>query len=442
MKTEFSLAQLADPDIAEADKILRACVHCGFCTATCPTYVLLGDELDSPRGRIYLIKEMLEKDRPPTRGGGQAHRPLPVVPRLHDHLSVRRELHASGRSGAGPDRAGLFAAADRSGLLRAVLAFVLPRPEAVPRQHDHGAARPAARGPAADAAGGAATPTCCGESRRCWRWRRAGCRRRDPPAAASFRPWRAARAGRAAAGLRPAGAGAAHQPGRHQSPDPPRHRGGAGQGRAMLRRADPSPRAGRRRAGARPRQRQRVAKEAEQGGLDAILVTASGCGTVIKDYGFMLREDREFAAPRRADIRAGKGYHRVSRRHRAHAIEPARRSHGRLSLSLFAAAWAENHAGLPKELLSKNGFVVKDVPESHLCCGSAGTYNILQPDIASRLRDRKIANIATVKPDMIAAGNIGCMVQIAGGTSVPVVHTIELLDWATGGPKPGLTGPG
>jgi len=86
--------------------------------------------------------------------------------------------------------------------------------------------------------------------------------------------------------------------------------------------------------------------------------------------------------------------------------------------------------------------VVKDVPESHLCCGSAGTYNILQPDIASRLRDRKIANIATVKPDMIAAGNIGCMVQIAGGTSVPVVHTIELLDWATGGPRPGLSGSG
>ena len=93
---------------------------------------------------------------------------------------------------------------------------------------------------------------------------------------------------------------------------------------------------------------------------------------------------------------------------------------------------------LPKELLSKNGFVVKDVPESHLCCGSAGTYNILQPDIANKLRDRKVANIATIKPDMIAAGNIGCMVQIAGGTSVPVVHTIELLDWATGGPRPGL----
>jgi glycolate oxidase iron-sulfur subunit len=95
--------------------------------------------------------------------------------------------------------------------------------------------------------------------------------------------------------------------------------------------------------------------------------------------------------------------------------------------------------GLPKELLSKNGFVVKDVPESHLCCGSAGTYNILQPELAGRLRDRKVANIASVKPDMIAAGNIGCMVQIASGTSVPVVHTIELLDWATGGSRPALT---
>ena len=142
MKTEFSLAQLADPDIAEADKILRACVHCGFCTATCPTYVLLGDELDSPRGRIYLIKEMLEKDRPPTPGGGQAHRPLPVLPRLHDDLSVGRELHASGRSGAGQDREGLYPAADRAGVARGA-GVGAAAARTVPRRHDPGAARPA-----------------------------------------------------------------------------------------------------------------------------------------------------------------------------------------------------------------------------------------------------------------------------------------------------------
>ena len=179
-------------------------------------------------------------------------------------------------------------------------------------------------------------------------------------------------------------------------------------------------------------------REAEQGGLDAILVTTSGCGTVIKDYGFMLREDRDFAAPAAQNIRAGQGYHGVSRRHRSAAIAASKATSSIAYHSACSLQHGQKITQLPKELLSKNGFVVKDVPESHLCCGSAGTYNILQPDIASRLRDRKVANIAMVKPDMIAAGNIGCMVQIAGGTSVPVVHTIELLDWATGGPRPGL----
>ena len=144
MKTEFSLAQLADPDIAEADKILRACVHCGFCTATCPTYVLLGDELDSPRGRIYLIKEMLEKDQPPT---------AEVVKHIDRCLSCLacmttcpsgRELHASGRSGPGQDRAATIRGRWPSGCCAQVLAFVLPRPAAVSHQHVAGAARPAA----------------------------------------------------------------------------------------------------------------------------------------------------------------------------------------------------------------------------------------------------------------------------------------------------------
>ena len=142
--------------------------------------------------------------------------------------------------------------------------------------------------------------------------------------------------------------------------------------------------------------------------------------------------------PRREGFGAGKGHHGVCRG--ARTCKPAQRT-GDIVVAYHSACSLQHGqkiTSLPKELLSKNGFVVKDVPESHLCCGSAGTYNILQPDIASRLRDRKVANIASVKPDMIAAGNIGCMVQIAGGTSVPVVHTIELLDWATGGPRPGL----
>ena len=90
----------------------------------------------------------------------------------------------------------------------------------------------------------------------------------------------------------------------------------------------------------------------------------------------------------------------------------------------------------PKALLSRAGFDVRDVPEGHLCCGSAGTYNLLQPEIAGRLRDRKVANIESVAPAIVATGNIGCLTQIGSATSIPVVHTVELLDWATGGPKP------
>jgi glycolate oxidase iron-sulfur subunit len=177
--------------------------------------------------------------------------------------------------------------------------------------------------------------------------------------------------------------------------------------------------------------------EAESGGLDAILVTASGCGTVIKDYGFMLREDPDFAGPAAKVSALAKD---ITEYLSGFSLQPTQQ-HGDLVIAYHSACSLQHGqkiTQLPKELLSKNGFVVKDVPESHLCCGSAGTYNILQPDIANKLRDRKIANIAMVKPDMIAAGNIGCMVQIAGGTSVPVVHTIELLDWATGGPRPGM----
>ena len=91
---------------------------------------------------------------------------------------------------------------------------------------------------------------------------------------------------------------------------------------------------------------------------------------------------------------------------------------------------------LPKELLSSAGFNVVSPAEGHLCCGSAGTYNLLQPEIASRLKARKVTNIEATEPDAIAAGNIGCMAQIADGTTIPVLHTIELLDWATGGPMP------
>jgi glycolate oxidase iron-sulfur subunit len=170
-------------------------------------------------------------------------------------------------------------------------------------------------------------------------------------------------------------------------------------------------------------------------GLDAILVTASGCGTTVKDYGFMLRGDSAYAgkAARVAALARDITEHLAGLE-----LSPSGDSGGRLVAYHSACSLQHGQKIVlqPKELLCKIGFVVKDVPEGHLCCGSAGTYNILQPDIAKRLRDRKVGNIEKLAPDMIAAGNIGCITQIAAGTAIPVVHTVELIDWATGGRKP------
>jgi glycolate oxidase iron-sulfur subunit len=438
MKTEFSLAQLADPDIAEADKILRACVHCGFCTATCPTYVLLGDELDSPRGRIYLIKEMLEKGRPPTQEvvkhidrclsclacmttcpSGVNYMHLVDQARVRIANDYRRPL---------PERA-----------LRAVLALVLPRPALFRASMILARlARPlAALLPAPQAA--AASPTL---------WRRV----RAMLALAPGRlPARGAAGGKVlrAQGVRRGRVallqGCAQQvlaPRINQAAINVLTRHGI---EVVLVKDEKCCGALTHHLGhdgdALARARANIAAwlgEAERGGLDAILVTTSGCGTVIKDYGFMLREDRDFAGPAAKVSALAKD---ITEYLGGLELQPTQQQHGDLVIAYHSACSLQHGQKItqaPKELLSKNGFVVKDVPESHLCCGSAGTYNILQPDIANRLRDRKVANIAMIKPDMIAAGNIGCMVQIAGGTSVPVVHTVELLDWATGGPRPGV----
>lgn len=440
MKTEFSLAQLADPDIAEADKILRACVHCGFCTATCPTYVLLGDELDSPRGRIYLIKEMLEKDKPPTpEVVKHIDRCLSCLACMTTCPSGVNYMHLVDQARVRIERD--FSRPLPERLLRAVLAFVLPRPKLFRASMILARlGRPfAALLPAPKVA---PTPSLL---RRVKAMLALAPNRLPAPGPLAGSVFRAIGDKRGRVALLQGCAQQVLAPRINQAAINLLTRHGI---EVVLVKDEQCCGALTHHLGqdgdALARARGNVGvwqREAEQGGLDAILVTASGCGTVIKDYGFMLREDREFAGPAAqisdlakdiTEYLAGLDLHPSTQR-------------GDVTIAYHSACSLQHGqkiTQLPKELLSKNGFVVKDVPESHLCCGSAGTYNILQPDIASRLRDRKVANIATVKPDMIAAGNIGCMVQIAGGTSVPVVHTIELLDWATGGPKPELRGAG
>jgi len=437
MKTEFSLAQLADPDIAEADKILRACVHCGFCTATCPTYVLLGDELDSPRGRIYLIKEMLEKNRPPTvEVVKHIDRCLSCLSCMTTCPSGVNYMHLVDQARARIERDYRRPLSER--LFRAALAWILPRPGLLRAGMVLGRfGRPlAALLPTPKAAWG--TPTLLQRIKALLALSPASL---PPPGPAGGSIFAAKGEKRGRVALLQGCAQQVLAPRINQAAINVLTRHGievvlvkdeqcCGALTHHLGRDDD--------ALARARANIGVwLREAEQNGLDAILVTTSGCGTVIKDYGYMLREDRDFAGPAAKISALAKD---ITEYLGSISLQPTQQ-HSDIVIAYHSACSLQHGQKItqaPKELLSKNGFVVKDVPESHLCCGSAGTYNILQPDIANKLRDRKVANIAMVKPDMIAAGNIGCMVQIAGGTSVPVVHTVELLDWATGGPRPGL----
>jgi glycolate oxidase iron-sulfur subunit len=442
MKTEFSLAQLADPDIAEADKILRACVHCGFCTATCPTYVLLGDELDSPRGRIYLIKEMLEKDRPPTRDVVKhIDRCLSCLACMTTCPSGVNYMHLVDQARARIEKDYSRPLTERA--LRAVLAWVLPRPGWFRASMILARLGRPLAALLPGSAPGAVTPTL---SRRIKAMLALAPRAlpASGPAGGSVFPALGPRRGRVA--LLQGCAQQVLAPRINQAAISLLTRHGI---EVVLVRDEQCCGALTHHLGrdgdALGRARANITAwlgEAERGGLDAIVVTTSGCGTVIKDYGFMLREDRDFAESAATVSALAKDISEY-----VGSLDlPAPQRRSDLVVAYHSACSLQHGqkiTQLPKELLSKNGFVVKDVPESHLCCGSAGTYNILQPELAGRLRDRKIANIASVKPDMIAAGNIGCMVQIGSvlkvdGTSVPVVHTIELLDWATGGPRPGL----
>jgi glycolate dehydrogenase iron-sulfur subunit len=441
MKTEFSLEQLADPDIAEADKILRACVHCGFCTATCPTYVLLGDELDSPRGRIYLIKEMLEKDRPPTEAVVKhIDRCLSCLACMTTCPSGVNYMHLVDQARVRIERDFRRPLIDR--MLRGVLGRVLPDPKLfrasvwlarlgrplvalLPEPRTPSATPSLVRRikamlalapgklPAAGPAGGSVFPP-VGERRG-----------RVALLQGCAQQVLAPRINQAAINvLTRHGIEVVLVKDEQCCGALTHHLGHEGDALARARANITVWRA-----------------EAERSGLDAILVTTSGCGTVIKDYGYLLREDPAFAgaAAQISALAKDISEYLEDIELRSNTLQNGGRD-GSFVVAYHAACSLQHGQKItqaPKELLSKSGFVVKDVPESHLCCGSAGTYNILQPDIAARLRDRKLANIASVKPDMIAAGNIGCMVQIASGTSVPVVHTIELLDWATGGPRPG-----
>jgi glycolate oxidase iron-sulfur subunit len=414
--------------VAESERILRSCVHCGFCTATCPTYVLDGDELDSPRGRIYLIKDMLEFDRPASpEVVKHIDRCLSCLACMTTCPSGVHYMHLVDHARARIEATYVRPLFDR--WLRATLARVLP---------DDGLLRWGLR-LARLARPLAGLFAACGLKPVAALLRLApgrlpagsGSSGRRVAAAQGARKGRVALlAGCVAPVIRPAINEAAIRVLTRHGIEVVLAQGQGCCGSLVhhLGREHDALAAARRNIDAWTR-------EIATAGLDAVLVTASGCGTTVKDYGFMLRGDSAYAGKA---ARISALARDISEYLAGLELSPTGESEGLIIAyhSACSLQHGQKIARQPKDLLCKIGFVVKDVPEGHLCCGSAGTYNILQPDIARRLRDRKVGNIEKLNPDAIAAGNIGCMAQIAAGTTIPVVHTVELIDWATGGRKP------
>lgn len=430
MQTHFSLAQLADPDLAAADKILRTCVHCGFCTATCPTYVLAGDENDSPRGRIYLIKNMLERDEQAdaivarhvdrcltclscmttcpsgvdymhlvdqarVRIDAQYRRPL-FDRLLRDVLALvlpRQNLFRLALAGA---KLGKLTGVPHllRGRLKALF-DMLPREIAAPAVTDQPGIFPAQgtrKGRVAILAGCAQPVLKPGIN-----------------AAAIRLLNRLGIEVVVAQGAGCCGALTQHMGREHDAKET-----------------------------ARPTLHA-WAREMKGAGLDAVVITTSGCGTSIKDWGHLFRGDADETLARAV---AAKALDISEYLVKIGGVPPVSSS-PRRRIAYHAACSLQHGQRVltaPKDLLRGAGFEVVDIAEAHLCCGSAGTYNLLQPDFANQLRARKVANIERTGADIVSAGNIGCLQQLEGSLTRPIVHTVELLDWASGGPKPAALG--
>lgn len=423
MQTNFTDAQLSDPGTARANEILRSCVHCGFCTATCPTYKVLGDELDSPRGRIYLIKDMLENDKVPDEKTVQhIDRCLSCLSCMTTCPSGVHYMHLVDHARKYIEKRYRRPLGDRA--LRWLLARILPYPgrfrlalQGAKLARPFRKLMPDARLRAMLDMAPATIPP------------------RSPNDAPQVFPPEGPRVKRVALLI-----GCAQRALNTDINDAtirllrrhgcevvvPRGMGCCGALTHHMGKTDES------HAMASANIRALAAEMAGQG-LDAIVINTSGCGTTVKDYGHMFRND-----PLAEDATKVASLARDITEVMAE-LPLTPRPVPMLRVAYHAACSLQHGQQIkatPKELLAAAGFTVLEPKDSHICCGSAGTYNLMQPAISGELKARKVETLEALTPDVIAAGNIGCMMQIGSGTGVPVVHTAELLDWATGGPQP------
>ncbi|HLW27005.1 MAG TPA: glycolate oxidase subunit GlcF [Kiloniellales bacterium] len=424
MQTNFSLAQLADPDVAESEKIIRTCVHCGFCTATCPTYVLLGDELDSPRGRIYLIKEMLENDRPASAETAlHLDRCLSCLSCMTTCPSGVHYMHLVDHGRKRVEETYVRPWPERA--LRRLLAEVLPHPHRF-RLALLGAkvGRPLRR----------ALPGRLGRLLEMAPNRLASPSPVDRPqifpAAGERRARVALLSGCAQQVLSPEINEATIRLLCRHGVEVVVARGAGCCGALVhhLGKEDPALASARANVAA-------WSHELEGDGLDAVVINASGCGTTVKDYGFMLRNEPQWAEAAARISTLAKDISEFLTD--LGGLEIQRPTGQKLAYhSACSLQHGQKVTAQPKVLLEAAGFRVQEPRDAHLCCGSAGTYNLLQPELANRLRERKLGTLLELDAAAVASGNIGCITQLANDAGLPVVHTVGLLDWATGGPLP------
>jgi glycolate oxidase iron-sulfur subunit len=426
METHFSAEQLSDPRLKEASGILRQCIHCGLCTAACPTYLLLGDERESPRGRISLIKSMLEGQATPRQVRPHLDRCLSCYSCMTACPSGVDYMHLSDYARQMVERTTMRKPQEEGArvILRAILpypkrlrlalfaAMVLrPFRKMIRRSRFKRLAamlalaprRPAKRGE--DAVPQTIKTT---TSRRGRVALLSGCVQpllRPEINSATIRF------------LNNLGYDVVLPEGEGCCGALVSHMGKEADAMTFARRNIDVWHA-----------------EREKGPLDAIIINASGCGTAVKDYGHLFAHDPVYAAKAKYVSSLAKDIAEFAAAQKTGA--PRGWSDIRVAYhSACSLQHAQRIGDAPRQLLRNAGFTVLEIPEGHICCGSAGTYNMLQPDLAGELRDRKLASIERIKPDCVASGNIGCIVQLSTGT-VPVVHTAELLDWAYGGPCP------
>ncbi len=435
MKTEFTKRQLRDDNIQMANDVFRRCVHCGLCTATCSSYVVLGDERDSPRGRIYLIKDMLESGKPPDDTlVTHMDRCLTCLSCMttcpsgvdYMHLSdlARQEIEKRGYRPLKERMIRSLLSATVTHPRRFALALWLgrfTRPLLRPLMKQLGFSQLAAmlelmpsrrKNSPEFHGGGVARPKGQLHKRVLLM---TGCAQqvvRPSINDASIRLM--ARQGIEVVVSEKVGCCGALD----------LHMGRADQAASYVRR--------------NIEEFQELESEV---GLDGIIMNASGCGTTVKDYGHFVKSQKKLASNQallEASVRFSAKVFDISEFLIDYNFGTAELwSDLKVAVHLPCSM---NHGqkikDQPQILLRKAGFTVLNMAEAHICCGSAGVYNILQPSIARDLGQRKAEHIARVKPDIVATGNLGCLTQMGHYSATPVVHFVELLDWAYGGPCP------